>query len=488
MISPENKAIYATFFALLLGKIIALGVWGPVLTPDSSGYAQFADIMLANDNWFRSENIDTGGYPATSFRSIGYPLVIALAKVLTNDHWVWLIMALQMVLSLLATYFVYRLTAKLGNSTSLGLIAALIHGFGQSFLLDQCVLTDSLNASLLIIMLGLIGLGILDRRQPSIIELLGLGCLMAIAFLIREAGYYLQYLYFPLLLYWGFILGKNRFYPLLVLLVFALPMLISVEAYKSWNEYRTGKRYITTASQTSMYFPLLLLEKRGVPAKETDPLLKDAPALLPIKSTTHMRNVWKIDTYLHNAHGFDAVDIARYGMSTFLRLWTSYPFDMTMVTLSNIKARQTMAAFMPVRAVALVPSWKTGARVIPSRKELKKLVLDENRYDKLFLYLGLIASRIVSILLSIAFVVGAPLLIIQEIRQHRSNLKAFRVHSVLIFIYWLIYFGYTAAYAMVHLEIRYLMPVMPFVLITGLLTSLPLADRLKQYMADRKTG
>ena len=76
-------------------------------------------------------------------------------------------------------------------------------------------------------------------------------------------------------------------------------------------------------------------------------------------------------------------------------------------------------------------------------------------------------SRAVSILISLAFSVAASIVIVSKARQNTWRVSAHESLSVVVLLYWLAYFGYTLACAMVSLEMRYLKPVEPFSTVIG---------------------
>lgn len=465
--SFENLPLFSVLAMLVVVKAVGLLAFGPVMTPDSYGYADFADIMLNSRDWLFYDNLQVYGYPATSFRSIGYPALIAVLKLVAGEAWSWVIVGLQFALSLVASAYIFRLVKRLSGHSGLALFAAFAHGAGQTFVLDQCILTDSFNASLLLILSCHVGLAVLDRCRPSLLEVGALGCLVLVAFLLREAGSYLQFLYWPLILYWGVCVCGGKLRPVLMVVVFAIPMGVGTQAYKAWNEERTGKRFITTAAQTGMFFPALELEKRGVPVLSRDALLSDMEPLGPWASTTPLQNVSRINAHLVGQHGFDAVDVARYGMATFLRYWVDYPLDMVKVTLSHFREKQAFLAFMPIEAGEQLGLWAIGKSPLPKKGELRSAVLEDGRVDQLALIVGRSVSRLVSALIAAAFLFGVPILFVRQMLQNRAKIREYDVGVTLMMIYWMAYFGYTFAYAMVSLEMRYLMPVEPLSMVIG---------------------
>ena len=465
---PRTLAVIFFLASLLVTKLVSLWVYGPVFLPDGTVYSRIADYMLSSPDWLYQGDFSGYHQPLTFYRVIGYPAFIAAMKSLSPDGWVWLVIGVQYLLSLTATLYVLRLAAILSGRLAIGIIAALAHGLGLALVLDQCILTDSLNASLLLILLCHTGIAILEKRRPTLLEIALLGSLVLLAFLFREAGSFLQILYWPLILYWGFLSHPGKLRPVLMLAVFALPMVLGAEAYKSWNEFRTGKRFITTGGQTAMFHPALGLEKIGVPVIAQDELLHDMEPLLPVASTAPAYNLARINRHLGEVHGFDAEEIARYGMSSFRRYWLERPLDMIRMTLSQLREKQAFIAFMPVESFTRLEFLTAGEQPWPPKGTLWTKVMDEGRIDLMALVAARDLSRLLSLALSVFFLLGPPLVFLRAFARNKLKFRDYHPAALLIFLYWLVYLGYTFAYAMVHLELRYLLPVEPLVVVTGL--------------------
>lgn len=162
-----HRNLLILLLALIVVKTAFLVILGPVHTPDSRVYSEFAGHMFIDTGWLREVDLNKFWQPLTAFRIIGYPLLIATAKTITPMYWDWLLVLAQFSLSLVATAFVYRLAVRLIGNVKIALFAAAAHGLGQGFVMDQCILTDSLNGSLLVIMASYVGIAVLDKKTPD---------------------------------------------------------------------------------------------------------------------------------------------------------------------------------------------------------------------------------------------------------------------------------------------------------------------------------
>lgn len=461
-------SILVVLGAILLLRTIMLVQLGPIFTPDSYGYSQIADYLLGNTEWLRYERLGWGewGEPQTIFRILGYPMILALAKLASPDGWAWLVILFQSAISFITTFFVYRLAIALSKNHAAALFVVFSHSTGHALLFDQCVLSDSLNASFLIVLVCQAGIAIVDKRKPSYAEAICLGVLVAVAFFMREAGSVFQFLYWPLVIYWGLLTMGSKLRAVLLLICFASPMAISTEGYKAWNQYRTGERFITAGNSTAIFFPAVYLYTKGVPVFDNDPLLKDmGPLINDPSNVTVIRG--SIFPHLLENHAFNFLDISRYAESTYKRLWIDFPKDMTLQTLSMIKESQAFQAIMPLESMDRGKRWVTSKSSFPAKGELWTNLREGRRFDHAVLVAVRSLMRMISVAITATFIVGVPWLMIMEIRAVGWDVRAHDSKVLFMTLIWIIYFGYTMVYASIHLEMRYLLPVVPLSLVAG---------------------
>jgi len=479
-ITDKQKKVLWVMLGLIVGlKGAFLSVYGPLHLPDSGGYTSFADLILNTSEWAHSVDLNIIWYPETAFRSIGYPAVIALAKIVSAQSYDWLIILVQFSLSLVTSFLVFCLALCLCERFWLAAFCALAHAISQGMLMDQCILTDSFNSSLLISLICLLGMGILQNQRPTYGKMFGLGFLIALAFLIREAGNQLQYLYWPFALYWIYKSSDKGVRKFMLFVCFIAPMIVFTQSYKSWNEYRTGERFITTAGQTTMYFPALELKERGINPFAEDEYLKDLePYYQPLDQVPQLRNVSVINHHLSQKHGMNAHDISRYAFKKFFGYWVDYPLSMIQVMASRLRSKQFFLSFMPFETMMKIDFWSTGIKPFQKKGDLFEKVKQDQRYDLLAAYLGRQVGRIISGAIMITFIIALPVLFLRRLKKTQGRLGELDQKEILIFMFWLIYIGYTCAFAMVHLEQRYLLPVVPLSVMSALYILRGVLDKL----------
>lgn len=482
--ATQTKALWVTLAMLAAAKAGFLAVLGPVFLPDSDDYVLFADAILTGGGWARSLDLHAEMFPLTAFRVIGYPALIALFKVLFGGAWDWLLIALQMILSLGATAMIWRLTLRLTGRVWPAAVAAAAQGLGLAFVLDQCVLTDSLHAALLTLLAAHMALGLLDGRQPGMVEALGLGLVLLAAFLLREAGAVMHLALWPLILAWSLKTPGGLRRAGLVLIVFLVPLGLGIQAYKAWNQMRSSERFVTTVAQTAMYHPVLDLARRGVPVFAEDPLLADATGLLPLHPIPGV-TFSIINQHLKAAHGLNALAVARHAETLFYDHWRRHPVARAAIYLGRMDPRYAYLAFMPLSGPERLSLWAGGSTPFPGPGEIRRNLLEHGRIDQALLLAARTMARLISVVLTAAFLIGVPIVVLRSLRQDGWRPSALAARPLALGALWLFALAWPAVYALVYLEDRYLAVMTPFVAAIGLAFITPWVERAATWLRTR---
>jgi hypothetical protein len=485
--ATQTTTLWVTLAALAAVKAGFLAVLGPVYLPDSGDYVLFADAILAGGEWARSLDLHAELFPLTAFRVIGYPALIALFKTLFGGAWDWLLIILQMILSLGATALVWRLAQRLTGRIWPAVAAAAAQGLGLAFILDQCVLTDSLHAALLTFLAAHMALGLLDGRRPGLFETLGLGLVLLAAFLLREAGAVMHLALWPLLVTWGLKAGGGLRRTGIMLAVFLTPLALGIQAYKAWNQMRSGERFVTTVAQTAMYHPVNDLARRGVPVFAEDPLLADAPDLLPLHANPGV-TFTRINQHLKAAHGQSALDIARHADALFYDHWRRYPMVRASIYLGRMDPRYAYLAFMPLSGPERLSLWAGGGTPFPGPGEIRRNLVEHGRIDQALLLALRALARLISVVLTAAFLIGVPVVVIRSLVRGGARPSALDARLLTLGALWLFALAWPAVYALVYLEDRYLAAATPFVAVIGLALAAPWAERTATWLRARITA
>lgn len=477
-----RNAPLAMLSVLIIVKLCFFIFVGPVFTPDSGDYARFADLIVGGGDWTTHLDLKAELISLTAFRAIGYPAFLAFCKVLAGDAWAWLAIAAQMALSVFTTTRLHAFARSLTGQPLLAMLAAGGHAIAQAFYLDQCILTDSLNASFILLAATITAQGILRRRAPTLRDAALFGGLLLVAFTLREAGAILQIALWPLLVFRCLVAGAGLGRTALVVVVAALPVFAGVQTYKSWNQLRTGERFVTTGGQTALFRPALDLYRRGIPVFREDPLLKDAPALNGPTFETPGQAFAQINRHLAETHDMTSLSIARYGQSMYLRHWLTYPAERVQILLSKFDRAIAYMLIMPVVAPERLILWSGGRTPLPTSSELRHTILDKGRLDIAAALAVRTLARILSTVVMTAFFVAVPIVFLHALKTASGRPAAMPPDTVAMGGLWLFALGYFIAYGAVHLEERYLMPVTPFVFICGLAVIAPSFPRAAAFL------
>src|SRR5262249_716581 len=110
---PTRKPVFYLLGLAAIIKITVLLISGPSLHPDSNGYNAYADAILDHGRAFAPLAWGAEAIPLFIFRFPGYPLVLAGAKLASTEHYAFITVILQCMVSGVAVYLIYRVVERL---------------------------------------------------------------------------------------------------------------------------------------------------------------------------------------------------------------------------------------------------------------------------------------------------------------------------------------------------------------------------------------
>jgi len=460
---PVDLRILAALILLALcARLPLLAIYGPVKAPDSDDYIRYADTILSGI--LNLQQLASGMAPMTVFRVIGYPAVIAAAKLVAGADWPWLIVGLQTALTFAATVMLYRVMLLLCGSRPWAFAAGLIYSLSMPLVFDQMILTDSLAASLLIFCACWLAEPILTRRPLNIATALSAGLVLAAAFLIREANIYLAGVgILPLAVaavcadcwpsrpwrLWRVVSWRRTG----MLLLTVLPLLVAWQGYRMWNAQRLGVPVVTTAAQTT------ILQAMAIAAAH-DPAVFDRGHIFDrvaaeTFTTYSFDEIWKINTRLHDEYGMTADRIASAAYASYFRAWRHHPLAMIWIPLYHVRMSVALSPFQPFGSVRLLHLWATDSALeLGTRRGVA-----EGHWVMLPVFLLDSACRAVALAIFVAFLFGTPWRLVRQ---------GWKPEVVASLGFWALFVAVHTGYAMVHLEPRYLLPTIAGATVIGL--------------------
>lgn len=462
--------------AIVFAFKVALLAWiGPVYSDDSGGYSDYADAMLASSHWLNDANLDERAIPLLAYRPLGYPAVIAVAKLAAGPSWPYAVTGLQIVLSLIA----FIAVVEVGIEICIGLRAAVAAALAAALFqlpYDQAIMTDSLNASFIIIALAVFLRGAAARKDITSGQIVGSSGLLVAAFLFRDVLPFLMIAMLPLLLARcavarGVSLAR-RFAPVLPV---CLSLVSAYAAYGLWNYHRTGTFFVTSIPQTNaLTATMYAAENRTEFFSGDTPLERHAR---PILKNYDFTEALKINEALFNS-GYRAPEIARMAMQKYLKTWRDHP--LAMLNLIRLTTSENILKLI-VRPVEAVCELFELARLEPCAdyRDLYRAVFRHPltlTSGEAAMFAAFTVQSTVSIILSVYYFFGIPLLVVLALRS-----GAMRDDRPLLLVagFWVLGVGWHLMYCEALYTTRYMGPVLPFMALGALFAGARLAERYR---------
>jgi hypothetical protein len=240
------RAVAYFLGAVIAGKLTILFLVGPAIWPDTEAYVSFADAILAHGKAFQPVNW-TGGpaAPVFVFRLAGYPLVLAIGKLISSVHYALLTVFLQIFLNVLAVVLIAKVLERLSFTTTQMLLAIGFYVFSDSFLFDNSLLSDSIYSSLFnIVVFSLLG-HLVGCWRLTPIGAAMLGLLWGFSTWTRDSGIFLTFLPIILFIAIARVAAGNALYRHGYFFAFAIVVFGMTSAYAGLNKYRTGEFFFS---------------------------------------------------------------------------------------------------------------------------------------------------------------------------------------------------------------------------------------------------
>ena len=443
---------------LLVAAVLKLAVWshyGPVTFNDTHLYTAFADYLQQEDGSWQYRALDQV-MPVTTLRMIGYPLLIAAAQAIAGEAWPDLMVALQIAASLAALAAAMGWAHALCGSAAKMAVVGLAVATGQSVLFDLTLLPDSLFSSLMICVLCALAMPGRPAAGglPAWAVAALCGAAVAVLVLLRANGLHLAILFLPLAVAWVATQPGNRMRTAGLLI---LPVVITAQAYILWNQHRTGERFLSTGGQLPAFQPLYQAAARGAHLFSGPSTLDKA-----VRATTRTYaydDIYTLNRYLAEHEKWTAVDIDRAGKAAFLNALLTEPAAMLRNAGRNFGFDVIRALANPAFTLTETHHLITRERLFPGFSKMVKAAGTLGTVDYVYMA-AYAAGAALSSVLFLLFAVAVPLRALMGKTPGGDRLAAGLLWAGCCAV-----LGY---YSFIHLELRYVMPLSPFILALGL--------------------
>lgn len=441
MAPPGFKGDRWTVAALAaLPGFTALAVFGVLEPPDSGDYMRYAAQLLAGPLPRGASLLSQSPAPVSLYRTAGYPAVIAAAQWLFGEGWRTPLVLAQIGAQAGVAAAAYAVAIALGLHRSLAIAAALAPTVGLAVVMQISVLGDALYGALftgaaLLLLRAALGHGRLALPLLA-------GALLALAMLVREATLFIALGFLPAA--WVAAGAGRRVRYLLAVL---LPIAAVATAMAASNFARSGHFILSTIPQVVMVQALLPLTRQGLPVYDGDDLF-DRTA----RETVGYGEYASISV-LHDrlfAAGMTGPAMAREATRRYLRAWLRFPAAMLSSTCANFRLKFLALPFSPVDTIAMLAVYAAKPRP------------DLSRFDRLAAGAAAGSASATAWLVLFAltrllgFAAGVAAIVAPFVLWHRGDPRWGPLLAT-----WCICVACVAVYLPVHLDVRYLVPVVP---------------------------
>lgn len=438
-----------TLLVALASALAGLAAWlayGAIETPDTPTYLAYAEALRHWPLPSGEALLRSSPSPATIFRTPGLPAVIAALQWLAPTQWPALLVGLQILAQAGVAAASHRAGLALGLGRIASAAAALMPAVGIAMVAEAMVMTDALYgalftlAALLLLRAGLAG------GRPGAVALAGL--LLGLATLVREATPYLTLGLLPAA---AVAAGPGR--RVIGIALAVLPVAAASAALMADNHARSGHAILSTSREIVMVQALLPAMRRGVPVYHGDDAFDRAAREIVVPGGYEAIDAFHARLF---AEGFDAPAIAAAASDRYARAWREHPMEMLRAIIVRLPVKMFWIPFMPIEAVAELHLRIGETRPWFARDgDLLQRLAGGSAVAGLLLAL-LWAERAVGIVVAAAAILAPALL-------RRGDAGRWPLLGL-----WFACAGFYGVYAPIHIEQRYLLPIVPLMCLLGL--------------------
>ncbi len=476
----DRTPLMVVVSATLIKLLIILVLVHPVLSGegDAPGYLAFAQSIAGDGQWLHPPSWVGDPLPTFLIRLVGYPLVMAGAMSIGGEHFVSVLLLFQIAVSTIALLVIVGLAAAIIESRIARVIFAIALCFGSPFLYDLVGLSDGLYAALFsFVVFGIAG-EIAGIWRLGFVTVTILGIIWAYSILIRDAGLYFTIL--PLIGLLSLDLCQNNInyiYRLRRSILFLMPIMVTVLAYCGFNQYRTGHFFFSVAGVVNYLHPVFRITEAGYaqPLDGQDPI---STTYHQISAQPDLAGIVATVSTLMQTRNLNTLDAAAITKEKLVDTIHKFPKAYVHLVLVNLKLDKqafnlTNPTYILNDLLAFGPF--VGARTMPGFQQTFKELRHHFSVGILLTFAATEFFDIPSLLLFALFLIGVPVIIFLSMIKWQAVTKKWW----LAFYLWLGYVGLVLAYALVHFEIRYMLPVVPSALLTMTITVESLRERYR---------
>ncbi len=437
--------IIATIPALVVAFLV-----GVFETPDSSGYTFYAQLLASGPLPSGDALLGSRFAPIALYRTVGYPLLITVLQLVTTEYWQVLLLFVQVLGQALLAGYAYQVGLALGLRPAYSFVAALMPATGSVAVFQSAIMTDALFGALFGgAMLLLLHAALLQVSAGRTRKILIAGVLLGLAAAIREATPYLLLGLLPAVFVAA---AKGR--KLIGMIAFVMPAFLVSALIMADHYRRSGHAVLSTSRQIVMVQALLPLVSRGVQVFEGDTLF--ARTAREVVIGNDYNSIFVLNVRLFEA-GMTAPEIAAAASTNYVRVWREHPVEMLRATATRLPAKMLWITFMPVDTAADVERQRGEPRPWFGRPDILWRRAMDGSIFAIPILLALWLGRAIGLAVTFG-AIASPFLLSRSDDRRAA-----------VFCAWLACGAFVAVYLPVHLEQRYLIPIVPMLCLLGVL-------------------
>jgi len=454
----RNPAIAFVLVAFALPRLAVLAFYGPIFFDDSTDYTLYAERILAGTEWVHTAEIGEG-MPITYLRLPGYPFVIAATKALFGSNFAYAIVTLQTTLSLAATLTLFTFARILLDCPWRASAVASFFAITLSVLLDLTILADSLVTSLFVLLFSSLGAMLIGSTtvRPTQALALGLGAMGLL--LLRGNGVIIAATLGPLAIAAISITRINFSQKALCAFLIVLPMTLSVWGLRTWNEYRSGMAFISTGAEHVAFQPLFRMARAGDNPFDD----QDHPYEQTVRShaaSYEFTDIANVISALHRDHSLSHPEITTWITRKYTLTLISRPFDLTMAVATIRHVKAVLATANPIATGVEIHQDISGRAIFPPMGVVLHSPISSLSTGQLAIAVPYLLFGILSLTFVVVAAIGTP------VAAFRHGFR--QPASIAIMSLWLTYGGMFTMYALIHLELRYVVCIAPIPILLAL--------------------
>ena len=470
-----NPAIAIVCLAFALPRLTILALYGPVFFDDSADFTLYAERILAGTEWLYSPESGSG-MPITYVRMPGYPLVVAGAKALSGEHFAYAVVALQTALSFTATLMLFAFARIALECRWKASAIASCFAITLSTLLDLSVLADSFVTSLYILIICSLGGILIGPRSIRWTQALALGIAAMSLLLLRGNGIIIAATLAPLAAVTVVNTRMEHSRKALCALLMVLPIIFSIWSFRTWNEHRSGIPFISTGAEHAAFQPLFKMSRAGHNPFD-DP---DHPLERTVRENAKdylFTDIAGVISALHDEHGLTHPEITAWITGKYTSTLIAHPINLVRSVATGRHLKALLATVNPVATAVEIHQDISDFPLFPPLSDVIRSPFASLDLQQAVVALPYLLFAGLSLFVILAAAIGAP---IAAARNGVTNPR-----SLLMITLWIAYGGIFMMYALIHLELRYVVCIAP---IPALLTMMLLRARATHTEFDDKAA